>query len=318
MATMYFTLRDEKHKRFAGAGDNYDSKIYHGDHYDSKNAQWRFDPAGDGSYYIFDRKHGKCIVAGDKYDGNVYHQDPQNRLNAKWKVVPGSVSGTFNFIDQKHGKALASGHQAGGRVLHGDTAGALNACWRLGMACKGDQWPPFYSVPQKLPTQVTLTRVKCVAPSSGLNNAARLAFEHITGILAGAVATAIGVATGGFLLDGDFISTAYQGGMMGGEKLGKTLDQEFSGADDLYVWVGSTRWPSGGHYDIDSQQTLNPNVTIALNEIVGIRLYDEDDVSSDDEVAALFVAPDHPIGTGTYLVKNDGEGSAYELTIRVS
>ncbi|MBN1422174.1 MAG: ETX/MTX2 family pore-forming toxin [Planctomycetes bacterium] len=148
----YFRIYDAAHTCYLASGASFDGNIYHlreselGDH-----ASWRFEPAGDGYYYIIDRRHGGALCGGDTYDGQTYAVlDHANRLNAQWKAVEGSVLGAFFFFDRKHDRALVAGDTYNGDVYHQVPGDRTNAQWILRMIADGDEGPHFYVIEQRL------------------------------------------------------------------------------------------------------------------------------------------------------------------------
>jgi Ricin-type beta-trefoil lectin domain-like len=98
--------------------------------YQSVYGDWRFEPAGEGYYYIFLGTTQRAIVAGDNADNRVYFQAPNGRDNAKWKLVP-LGDNRFYITDKKHGLSLAAGNNADGNIYHQAPNGRRNAIWRI-------------------------------------------------------------------------------------------------------------------------------------------------------------------------------------------
>lgn len=164
---------------------------------------------------------------------------------------------------------------------------------------------------------LTIVSVKCVKPSSGINDVARGIFGAIGGVAGGAAAVAGASVTGGLLIASTGVAAA--GGASSGVAVIEGLDHFFAGADDLYIKVkGSKVWPSGKYKDINSQQTKDVEYSVPLTSKVTIELMEYDTISSDDKLGDLTVPPEHQVGYFTYLVQNQDEGSLYELNIRIS
>lgn len=138
---------------------------------------WRFEPAGDGYYYIkcwIDQrqlsaskiserfkvskelgefikefmidKFDDAIVAGDVADNNLYLQAPNGRDNAKWKLVP-LGNNKFHIIDKKHGLALVGGDKADGKIYHQAPNGRANAIWNITLVSGNKDIPKEIKVP---------------------------------------------------------------------------------------------------------------------------------------------------------------------------
>ncbi len=164
---------------------------------------------------------------------------------------------------------------------------------------------------------LTIVSVKCVKPSSGINDVARGIFGAIGAAAGGAAPVAGATVTGGLLIAGTGVAAA--GGASTGVAVVEGLDHFFAGSDDLYIKVnGNKVWPSGKYKDIDSQQTKDVGHSVPLTSNVTIELMEYDTIGSDDKLGYLTVPPEHQDGYCTYLVQNQDEGSLYELNIRVS
>ena len=98
--------------------------------YGNVGGNWKFEPAGDGYYYIFNSFVNKAIVAGDNADNNIYFQDPNGRDNAKWKLVP-LGNNKFHITDKKHGRSLVAGDHADGNIYHQVSNGRRIAIWHI-------------------------------------------------------------------------------------------------------------------------------------------------------------------------------------------
>jgi hypothetical protein len=157
---------------------------------------------------------------------------------------------------------------------------------------------------------LTIVSVKCIKPSSGIDSVA----QSIFGVIGGAIGAraAVGTTSGGLL-------TAASAGASTGVSVINGLDHFFAGADELYIRVnGSKVWPSGKYKDINSQQTKEVGHTLPLEGNVKIQLWEYDVISADDLLGYLELGQDHQTGSFTYLVQNPGEGSIYEINIKIS
>lgn len=98
--------------------------------YESMAGDWRFEPAGEGYYYILQNRSQMAIVAGDNADNNIYFQAPNGRDNAKWKLVP-LGNNRFYITDKKHGRSLVAGNNPDGNIYHQAPNGRRNAIWKI-------------------------------------------------------------------------------------------------------------------------------------------------------------------------------------------
>lgn len=98
--------------------------------FNSNEGSWRFEPAGDGFYYIFLGLTQKAIVAGDSADNRIYLHEPNGRDNAKWKLVP-LGNNKFHITDRKHNRSLVAGDNPDGTIYHQVTNGRRNAIWNI-------------------------------------------------------------------------------------------------------------------------------------------------------------------------------------------
>ncbi len=98
------------------------------------------------------------------------------------------------------------------------------------------------------------------------------------------------------------------------------IDTSESGKDEVYVKYSidggsSKRYPKSGYHSMSGNE-FNPwitNLKFVFNQTVEIKLYDKDDVSSDDLLGShLYKIEDAP-KTESQLVMNSDEGSRYVL-----
>ena len=164
---------------------------------------------------------------------------------------------------------------------------------------------------------LTIVSVKCIKPSSGIDSVAQSIFGVIGGAIGGAAAVVGATVSGGLLIAATGLATA--AGASTGVSVINGLDHFFAGADELYIKVnGSKVWPSGKYKDINSQQTKEVGHTLPLEGNVKIQLWEYDVISADDLLGYLELGQDHQTGSFTYLVQNPGEGSIYEINIKIS
>ena len=113
---------------------------------------------------------------------------------------------------------------------------------------------------------LVIVDVKCIKPSSGIDDTTR-GISAIVGAIAGGVAAGAGtVATGGAL------AATVGLGIVGGAGLGVALvdgiDHFFSGADDLYITVDDKKvWPGGSskYEKIDTLETRTVDYFTSFN-----------------------------------------------------
>ncbi|BAY90747.1 MULTISPECIES: hypothetical protein [unclassified Tolypothrix] len=165
---------------------------------------------------------------------------------------------------------------------------------------------------------LNLVSVKCIKPSSGIDDFARGIFGTIGGLAGGAAAVAGATVTGGLLIAATGVAAV--GGAGAGVQVIEGLDHFFAGADDLYIKVDSKKiWPNSGKYkEINSQQTKETGYSYQIPENgTTIELWDYDSISSDDKLGYLTIPESHNAGYFTYLVSNNDEGSVYEINIQI-
>jgi hypothetical protein len=163
---------------------------------------------------------------------------------------------------------------------------------------------------------LNILSVKCIKPSSGIDTFAKSIFGAIGGAAGGAVGVATTAASGGILVAATAIG--FTGGVAAGVAIIEGLDNFFSGADDLYLNVNNSKiWPSGQYEGINSQETKTIDYSLPLDADVTIELMEYDTVGANDKLGYLTVYSTHQDGNYTYLVQNEGEGSIYEINIRV-
>ncbi len=167
--------------------------------------------------------------------------------------------------------------------------------------------------------EATIRSVRCVSPSSGVNNVSRAAAAAVGGAVGGATATVAAGATGGVLIG--TLGLAIAGGAGTGVTVINGLDSVFSGTDDLYIMVNGNRaWPSSRSYtEVRSQQRLDVNYTTPLTGATSIELMEYDSVSGDDSMGVLILQPMQLSlpGERQWLVPGT-EGSTYEIAVEIS
>lgn len=171
---------------------------------------------------------------------------------------------------------------------------------------------------RKLNIKITVKAVKCIKPSSGLDEEYKI-LSGIVGGLVGEAASVVGTAATGGLL----IATIAFGGVAGaysGYGYAEKTDKYFSGTDDLYIKLdGKKVWPKDSDaYSIESQKEVHPEISINLTSFktkATITLWDRDSVSNDDELGYLTFHNDHKLGTYMYCVESKTHGSMYFVTV---
>jgi Fascin domain len=225
---------------------------------------------------------------------------------------------TFSLIDAGNGKVSLK--TSNGHYLCAEDGGGQAFVANRGAV---GSWETFkiINVSQSINTsqkKLTIKSVKCIRPSSGIDDTTRAVFGTIGGIAAGGVAIAGTTVTGGALLGA--VSLAVISGSSGGVTLANTLGHCFSGSDDLYIKVnGGKVWPSDGDVDIDSQQQKDVNVSVNFTGKVTIELMDYDSASNDDSLGYMTIDTSNmtaPI-EDRWIVQNAEEGSLYEIYCRV-
>lgn len=178
---------------------------------------------------------------------------------------------------------------------------------------------------------VTLDSVKCITPSTGMDEA--------IAVIASVLITSAGDKTKFAELSSVLMASYAAGGTLiriqgmkdledqyvQNKELMEQLDKKYSGSDDLYVKMGGNRvWPSSGDSrSIKSQETKSIGQSVTFPDFPGetetttIELWEYDWGSGDDHMGTLTIPDSHPDGSFTYLVTSSGEGSAYEVNITV-
>lgn len=178
---------------------------------------------------------------------------------------------------------------------------------------------------------VTLDSVKCITPSTGMDEA--------IAVIASVLITSAGDKTKFAELSSVLMASYATGGTLiriqgmkdledqyvQNKELMEQLDKKYSGSDDLYVKMGGNKvWPSSGEStSIKSQETKSIGQTVTFPDFPGetetttIELWEYDWGSGDDHMGTLTIPDSHPDGSFTYLVTSSGEGSAYEVNITV-
>lgn len=171
---------------------------------------------------------------------------------------------------------------------------------------------------KKIPVKkLRIDSVKCVKPSSGIDDVARGIFGTIGGIIGGVAYTPAVGASGGILIGGTGLAVA--AGASTGVATIEGLAHVFGGSDDLYITVNGTKvWPAGKYVDIDSQQQISVGLEYTLDHEITIGLREYDTMSADDDMGYHKVDPRHLPGTVQYLIEHKGEGSLYEINYTVS
>lgn len=178
---------------------------------------------------------------------------------------------------------------------------------------------------------VTLNSVKCVCPSSGMDEAIstllaifltsmgdKTKLAEISAVVAGSY------AAGGTLIRVEGLEQLENTYLFSQDVLDQ-LDKKYSGSDDLYIKMGGAKvWPSGDSTSIESQETKTIGTSVTFPDFPGetetttIELWEYDWGSGDDHMGTLTIPDSHPDGTFTYLVTSSSEASAYELALTVS
>jgi len=164
--------------------------------------------------------------------------------------------------------------------------------------------------------EATIRSVRCISPSSGINNVSRSVAAAI-GATVGVVTATVATGASGGVLIGTY-GIAIVGGASTGVAAINGLDGVFSGTDDLYVRVGGNKvWPSGSRStEVRSQQTVMLNHTTPLTRPTPIELMEYDSVSDDDSLGTLMLRPEQlPLPGGRQWVVSGVDGSSYEISI---
>jgi hypothetical protein len=219
---------------------------------------------------------------------------------------------TFNLIDAGNGKVSLKTSN-GYYLCAEDGGGQTFVANRVTVGA----WETFkvINVSQK---KLTIKSVKCIRPSSGIDDTTRAIFGTVGGIAAGGVAIAGATVTGGALAGA--VGLAIVSGASGGVTVANALDHVFAGSDDLYIKVnGGKVWPSDGDVDINSQQQKDVNISVNFMGKVTIELMDYDSASNDDSLGYMTIDTTNmtaPI-EDRWIVQNAEEGSMYEVCCRV-
>jgi hypothetical protein len=143
------------------AGDRYDGKVYLQPHDKRTNAQWRFEAAEDGFYYIVDKSHGCALGTGfpgvnDRLPEAavaqvmIHHWDKQKRSDwaqhCRWRVQPGKKPGSYILVNLFSFLSLEP-NQAPLQVS-APRLSQLQSQWVLETAIEGENIPEFVATPE--------------------------------------------------------------------------------------------------------------------------------------------------------------------------
>jgi len=137
----YFYIKNAKHQMGLVAGLNYDKQVYHQNLKYGLHEQWKFEPAGDGYYYIIDRKHNRALYGIGKKKGRPQHLAKRDTDLAKWKITANKNSG-YIITNKVYGD-LVAGNNPDNKVYQSVHANRSNGRWELDIALKGTDNLPF-------------------------------------------------------------------------------------------------------------------------------------------------------------------------------
>ncbi|MFC5288839.1 hypothetical protein ACFPM7_17420 [Actinokineospora guangxiensis] len=138
------------------------------------------------------------------------------------------------------------------------------------------------------------------------------------GVVAGAAGAAAGVISGMTASTGCQIAVVATAAVVESAKLADHVDKSLFSADDFYLkyWVEDsreTRWPADSTRTMDAGQTIDiDDVRIEFSTMAELKLYDADDLSSDDDMGGMRFYADATPGRYTATVTSN-IGSVYEL-----
>ncbi len=165
--------------------------------------------------------------------------------------------------------------------------------------------------------KVRFQKVRCIKPSSGLDNTALNACRSFF------------TAAGGFMFAGSGMTGAVPVAVAGVGVVALTqastavigaLGRSFAGGDQLYLKVNGARaWPGGGgkYMNIGSQQEYNLNLVYDLTGPVELSLYEYDSGSSDDYMGHVRLETNTPVGSVAVVIPHEPEASVYLVCYEV-
>ena len=153
----YFNIYDVAHSCYLAAGASYAGCVYHikadnlGD-----NAQWRFEAADSGYYYLVDRRHGAAMASDIEgglapiSQGAGHIQAYTGKTSCQWRAEKATTVGAYWLKDRKYGLAIVSGDVYDGNIYIQAPGERRNAQWVLKLVEDGTIGPDFYVTKQEL------------------------------------------------------------------------------------------------------------------------------------------------------------------------
>ena len=168
-------------------------------------------------------------------------------------------------------------------------------------------------------SKLKIRSVKCLKPSSGIDDSTRAVFAAIGAATATGVSIAGATVTGGALIG--TVALAAAGGGSTGIGVIETLASFFHGTDDFYMDVNKRKFrPEDGHKDLDSQDLAYIDKTMHFTQKVRIDLKEYDWASADDNLGYLefdLAKMEAAYIDDRFIVGNQDEGSIYQLDLRI-
>lgn len=191
---------------------------------------------------------------------------------------------------------------------------------------------------------LTITSVKCIKPSSGLDDAAKYGMSAVVAVGVGAavasgcIATAGGCAAALPAMMGTLgakaaaVAVAAKNGASAASsaKAGlEFLDQRFSGTDDLIVKINgmtvlpAPKWPCRRYNNdrtaclIDAGQTITGKTSFSFKNTATIQLLEYDTHSDNDDLGWLRVDPSITQGGEQIVILSEPEGTIYSVSFTV-
>jgi hypothetical protein len=135
------------------AGDQFDGKTYLVPHQTRANAKWKFEPAGQGFYYIIDNRHGCALGTGlaGPNDPAIHHCDKRQTDWAQycqWRVQRGKEPGTYILIDRFFCLGIYPAAGLPTSQVHLPRLSQLQSQWVLETAIEGENKPEFMVTPE--------------------------------------------------------------------------------------------------------------------------------------------------------------------------
>ena len=110
------------------------------------SGNWRFEPAGDGYYYIFSVDLPKVgLVGGDSDQNDIHLTAPDGREEAIWRLEP-LGNNKFHIVCKTSGWVIVAGDNADGHVYHQAARGRRNAVWTITLLSGNENIPKEYKV----------------------------------------------------------------------------------------------------------------------------------------------------------------------------